>query len=233
MSKDFAPELSIFGANVIEINGNALVCGGMGADQTVDGRAMYCLTSSESKVEVAKIKQCPDDAATNPFMIGSSALYHDGCIIIAGGGATCFSMGTYWETNVYQAPAPAVLNSGRETANEGFKPPEVKFISSHRVVSSTSARKGDSELGKPDAKARISTIPRISLRSASEFDGILRRGQPVVIENLQLGDCLEKWTAEYMTDRVGSDKKVSCSSYCCLYFCYPCSPLTYKVGSCT
>ncbi|KAJ4153285.1 hypothetical protein LMH87_009780 [Akanthomyces muscarius] len=145
--KDFVPELSIFGANVVDLNGNTLVCGGMGADRRVDGQAMYCLTSSESNVEVAIIKQCLGDAAIKPFMIGSSTLYHDGFIIIAGGGSFPHT-------------------------------------------------------------ASITTIPRISLISTSEFESILRRGQPVVIENLQLGECIEKWTAAYIIDRVGSDKKV-------------------------
>lgn len=175
----------------------------------VDGQAMYCLTWSESSVEVSIIKHCLRDAATKPFMIGSSAFYHDGCIFIAGGGATCFSMGTFWETNVYQAPVPTVLKRDQETAAKGTKPTELKFISSHRVVSSTSAQQDGSEFGRPDAKARITTIPRISLSSTSEFEGILRRGQPVVIENLHLGDCIDKWTAEYIVNRVGSDKKVS------------------------
>ncbi|KAJ3498723.1 hypothetical protein NLG97_g894 [Lecanicillium saksenae] len=206
---DFAPQLSIFGANVIEINGNAIICGGMGADEGIDGQAIYRLTSATSNIEVAKMKLQPDSAAAKPFMIGSSVFCHADHIVIAGGGATCFSMGTFWETNIYQAAVPSASDASPEAAQKEKEPTEVKFISSHRVVSSTSAQKGDvSELGRPDAKARISTIPRVSLASASEFEGILRRGQPVVFEHLQLGSCLESWTAESMTDKVGSDKKV-------------------------
>ncbi|KAJ6788551.1 hypothetical protein PWT90_06188 [Aphanocladium album] len=209
MKQDFAPQLSIFGAGVAEANGTTLVCGGMGADQTIDGQAMYCLATSSSKFEVAKVRQQPDNASSKPFMIGSSVMCHADHIVIAGGGATCFSMGTFWETNVYQASVPAAFTASHETSRKENKPAEVKFLSSHRVVSSTSAQKVDfRELGRPDAKVRISTIPRVSLNSASEFEGILRRGRPVVFDNLQLGSCVERWTAEYMTDKVGSQKKV-------------------------
>ncbi|XWX00997.1 hypothetical protein V2A60_009022 [Cordyceps javanica] len=208
MCGEFSPELSIFGAQTVDINGNTFICGGMGGDPSSDGQAMYCLSSSESKANIAKINRCSDDAATSPFMIGSSVLYHDGRIIIAGGGATCFSMGTFWETNVYQALVPAVLKSGRDRASDGLKPDKVHFIYSHRVVSSTSAQKSDSRVSRPDGETKISTIARLSLSSASEFESILQRGQPVVIENLHLGDCLKNWNADYMTDRVGGDKKV-------------------------
>ncbi|KAM3485169.1 hypothetical protein MY3957_010006 [Beauveria namnaoensis] len=207
MSQNFTPELSIFGASCVEIQGNTLICGGIGADQAINGQAMYCLTSSESKVDLTRITQRPDDAATKPFMIGTSVLYTDDHIVIAGGGATCFSMGTFWETNVYQAQVPTILNSGRVVADRRSMSTEIKLMSSQRVTSSTSAHRGGSELGRPDAKARISTIARVSLSSETDFEDIILRGQPVVIENLQLGDCLKRWTVEYMTKRVGSGKK--------------------------
>ncbi|KAM3514848.1 hypothetical protein MY11210_001453 [Beauveria gryllotalpidicola] len=191
MNQNFAPELSIFGASSVEIQGNTLVCGGI-----------------ESKVDLTRITQRLDDAAAKPFMIGASVLYNEDRIVIAGGGATCFSMGTFWETNVYQAQVPTILNSGRVAADGRLISTEIKLISSQRVISSTSAHRGDSEQGRPDAKARISTIARVSLSSESDFEDIILRGQPVVIQNLQLGECLKRWTAEYMTDRVGSDKKL-------------------------
>ncbi|KAM3427404.1 hypothetical protein MY4824_009468 [Beauveria thailandica] len=208
MNQNFAPELSIFGASCVEIQGYTLICGGIGADPAINGQAMYCLTSSESKVDLARITQRPDDAATKPFMIGTSVLYNDDSIVIAGGGATCFSMGTYWETKVYQAQVPTIFKIGQVGADGRSMSTEIKLISSQRVISSTSAhRSGDSELGRPDAKARISTIARVSLSSETDFEDIILRGQPVVIENLQLGDCLKRWTVEYMTERVGSGKK--------------------------
>lgn len=230
MDKDFAPELSLFGASVVETKGSTFLCGGMGADQAIDGQAIYCVTSSEAQFDVVKIKQHRSDAASKPFMIGSSVMHHGGSIIVTGGGATCFSMGTFWDTNVYQAAVPTSLTADRTAVGKDYKPTEVKFISSHRVVSSTSAQKGDPiELGKPDAKVRISTIPRISLTSASEFKEVLRRGQPVVFENLQLGKCLGRWTAEYMTDRVGADEKVSILAQ---LICHSRSFLTDQPGGC-
>lgn len=204
------PELSIFGANTVDVNGGSLIFGGMGADYTVDGQGVSWLSAKDSQLVSGTIHQNPSDAASKPFMIGSTVLQRDNDIIIAGGGATCFSMGTYWDTNTYQATIPEDLRADKTASTNGSaKPTEVKFISSHRVVSSISAQKGDmGEPGRSDAKARISTIPRISLSSASEFETILRRGQPVVIENLALGSCLQDWTAKYMADKVGSDKQV-------------------------
>ncbi|OAA58834.1 leucine carboxyl methyltransferase [Cordyceps fumosorosea ARSEF 2679] len=97
----------------------------MGGSQTVNGQAMYCLTASGSKVDVDKLKACSEDAANKPFMIGSSVLCHGGRVIIAGGGATCFSMGTFWDTNVYQAQMPTILSGDRKLPKEGGQSTEV------------------------------------------------------------------------------------------------------------
>lgn len=197
------------------MDGSTLICGGMGADPTVDGQTIYSLSTSGFNTEFAKIKQMAVEETPKPFMIGSVAMYHEGSVIIAGGGATCFSMGTFWDTGIYEASVPTSLQhivpkrAEREASNA-----RVRFISSHRVVSSTSAQKGDlSKLGRSDAKARISTIPRVRLSSASEFKEIVRLGHPVVIENLDLGICLKEWTVQYMTERVGSNKQVSRLKY--------------------
>lgn len=218
MSDDLAPEVAIFGASTVDVNGNTLICGGMGAHQTIDGQHIYSLSLVGTKPEFSKMKQTPDDASMKPFMIGSAAMYHNDSVIIWGGGATCFSMGTFWDTNIYQAKVPELLDP---TPASSANISEVKFISAHRVVSSTTAQKGDTfELGRSDAKARISTIPRVSLSSASDFETILRQGLPVVIEKLDLGVCVDKWTAEYMTESVGANKQVSVLQH---------APLSYHI----
>ena len=52
-------------------------------------------------------------------------------------------------------------------------------------------------------------IPRVILRSAAEFEAIVKKGKPVVIERLDLGPCVQTWTAEHMAEQVGAEREVS------------------------
>jgi tRNA wybutosine-synthesizing protein 4 len=46
------------------------------------------------------------------------------------------------------------------------------------------------------------------LKSAEDFRTVLLNRKPVIIEGLDLGTCLDKWTPQYLCDQVGVDTKV-------------------------
>ncbi|KAF7546729.1 hypothetical protein G7Z17_g8218 [Cylindrodendrum hubeiense] len=58
------------------------------------------------------------------------------------------------------------------------------------------------------AKATTTTIPRVRLNSDSDFQEVLRNRKPVIIEGLNLGQCMENWTPEYMVQCLGEKKEV-------------------------
>lgn len=141
-----------------------------------------------------------------PFMVGSSVVAHDDGLVIIGGGATCFSMGTYWETGVYSITGrdglwrtSSVWPTSRELAG-------VKFLESRKTVRCAS---GDGRSGtQPVAKAAMTAVPRVCLGPQKTFEEILGDGKPVIIEGLALGDCLRNWTSDYLIQQVGGSTEV-------------------------
>lgn len=61
-------------------------------------------------------------------------------------------------------------------------------------------------------RATISTVPRVRISTADDFEKILRAGKPVVLEGCGLGTCIQKWNSAYITANVGPQRRVSIST---------------------
>lgn len=118
-------------------------------------------------------------------------------VLIMGGGAVCFSFGTFWnngtwllqpigspKTNPWQLQVPS-------TSKETATPPTPAIEPQGKMNS-----------------AGIVQIPRRPIRTAAEFEEILSRAEPVVITDADIGRCTELWTKEYLTQTVGFNRKV-------------------------
>jgi tRNA wybutosine-synthesizing protein 4 len=125
----------------------------------------------------------------------------DHSVVIVGGGATCFSMGTFWNKGVYTLRMQPL--SGPPPAPRWVHEKTVDIVPTQR--SPLAARKRQ-EAGKPP---RITPIPRVKLETADDFLKIVREGKPVVLEGLDLGSCVSAWTPDYLVDKVGADREVS------------------------
>lgn len=138
-----------------------------------------------------------------PLLVGHSVLQMEerDLVVILGGGATCFSMGTYWNKASYTFCNAADEDGGTSRCYKYLRTLEM----SPEVQTPTMKDSESSKLSKP----KITTIPRVGLQSAEEFEKILRKAQPVVLTGLELGSCLGQWTLDYIVDRVGSERKVS------------------------
>jgi tRNA wybutosine-synthesizing protein 4 len=201
--------LSLFGATTVEHGNYTMVCGGMGWDASTDGRSLALFSAAENGFVVSDLPLTKMDESPNPFMIGSSVIVDGNRLIVFGGGATCFSMGTFWDTGVYIAQVPKMNPSSlRITRNEAEVLPNVDFIESRRVVGSTPSQSDTTLPADARAKPSITGTPRKSVASAEEFQQILRDGKPVILESLNLGRCLQDWTPNHMVDRVDGEKQV-------------------------
>ena len=142
-----------------------------------------------------------------PFMIGASVLPVDGSLLVFGGGATCFSMGTFWETGIYSAKIPShLLNASSQNPPLPQRPLCMDYLESPQL---TPPGKNVHQPDQSASKATLITIPRVALNGECDFQEILRNRRPVVIEGLNMGACSEKWTPEYMAERLGATKEVS------------------------
>jgi tRNA wybutosine-synthesizing protein 4 len=136
-----------------------------------------------------------------PLFVGHSAVsMPDGSVVVVGGGATCFSMGTFWNKGVYTLRVPA--GGGEESTSRWVHEKTVDIIPVQRNAPAATKHQN---AGEP---ARITPIPRLKLETPDDFLRIVRDGQPAVLEGLNLGNCVSAWTLDYLIDKVGADRKV-------------------------
>lgn len=139
-------------------------------------------------------------APRRALLVGHSALLTKyGQVAILGGGATCFSMGTCWNKGPYTLNFP----------DEGHKVLQLDYSQTVEILPQIKP-KGTAEADFQGLSApKITPIPQVSLQSAADFDSILRKGEPVVLKNLDLGSCVTQWNLNYIADKAGAERKVS------------------------
>ena len=100
-------------------------------------------------------------------------------------------------------------NTGRRKRRAFDKPREtrIEYTETRRVVSTG----GPSDPAKTHGEdVTITQVPRIRLGPEdATFDEVLLDAKPVILEGLNLGACVEKWTPQYMVEKVGDDTEVS------------------------
>lgn len=146
-------------------------------------------------------------AIPRPLLVGVSVSMDkdNDALVIMGGGATCFSMGTCWNRGCYTIPQiPA--NTTRITPRSDVSSGQWKFLQLLEVteeppVGQAPVQSGQTHIAKVD-------IPRVRIDDKSSFIEVLKRGKPVVIEGNGPGICVKTWTPEYLTQKVGCDRKV-------------------------
>ncbi|KAI0484006.1 leucine carboxyl methyltransferase [Xylariaceae sp. FL0804] len=142
-----------------------------------------------------------------PLLVGvSTALTESGHLVVMGGGATCFSMGTYWNGGCYSA-----RHSFKPILEGGLRSPYLKSEWRYRetVEITEESRRGD--IRQDDCQKRsvsLTEIPRVRIASPAAFEEVLKAGKPVIFEESNLGPCVTTWSAETLVDRVGQDREV-------------------------
>ncbi|KAI5457239.1 hypothetical protein BGZ63DRAFT_427960 [Mariannaea sp. PMI_226] len=196
--------LSIFGAQVVEGESFTSICGGVGWAASSLGQDVAFVTVS-GDLDVAL--SSPSKTATSkwPLMIGCSAMFLGGTLCLVGGGATCFSMGTFWETGIYTIDTSSIFPELLQRRKTHERNIIIQYQDSPRLSHYPVAV---SEVRKGTTKLQMNTIPRVSLNKESSFQDILRKRKPVIIEGLDLGGCVENWTPENMVQRLGYTKEI-------------------------
>lgn len=195
--------LSVFGAFAVQVGSQAVICGGTGDEPSVQGQHITLLRVSDGKVQILG-RGFPSHGSTEwPFMIGSSVLSSGRRLTVLGGGAVCFSMGSFWESRQWQLELPQDFDC------QELKPAHMlcEYLESPKILGKSQDTDVAQHAGKKGPT--IVQIPRVKLSSNEHFQSLLQDGKPVVIEGLDIGECLHKWTPAYMVDQVGKEKQVS------------------------
>ncbi|KAI0394566.1 leucine carboxyl methyltransferase [Xylariaceae sp. FL0594] len=140
-----------------------------------------------------------------PLWVGTAVSLNDaGQIVVMGGGATCFSMGTFWNDGTYVFDLRRILSREMSPGRlHGLVfDSTAEITDAPALTSKGSGSKADSQ------PAEITEIPRIRLGNRESFEEVLRAGKPIIIEGSNLGACVEKWTAAYLKEKVGPERKI-------------------------
>ncbi|KAI1112949.1 leucine carboxyl methyltransferase [Nemania sp. NC0429] len=202
-----------FGASAHLLDGERVaVVGGIQHDGVVSRRNEVIILNV-SKLRLDVVSCCslassdePSSTTPRPVLVGTavSLAEHDR-LLVMGGGATCFSMGTYWNQGCYvlfmgslhPRSSPAMTSSPlifRKLVEVADQPQLTKQVF-------------ESSIGSQRANT-ISDVPRIRISTADEFENVLKAGKPVILEGCGLGTCVHKWNPAYLTKHVGPQRRV-------------------------
>ena len=149
---------------------------------------------SNLSLQVARIDLQRGHNVPRPMLVGNATL---GCasteILIVGGGAVCFSFGTYWNLGLY------ILYDSTASARLDWSLLE----SSKNLLS---VQKPSPAVNGPQGSRNV--VGRVSIEAEAEFLTLVKRSQPKIIEGLDFGPCRTLWTKEYLLRKVGSDRPV-------------------------
>jgi tRNA wybutosine-synthesizing protein 4 len=204
--------ISSFGAQIVQLGPHAMICGGMGADACLNGQTLTIITPSAEGLEV-KDFSTPGNSERMPFMIGSSIVQDGDSLLVIGGGATCFSMGTFWDTGVYRIRLPDAILDAIHSASRLNSPAgsSINLVGSRKFVAASATTGSDvpDNLNQESRRVSLTYVPTIQLESAEQFRTIVREGKPVILRGCNIGQCQQKWTPEYLVSQIGADEKVS------------------------
>ncbi|KAK4043620.1 hypothetical protein C8A01DRAFT_12935 [Parachaetomium inaequale] len=203
--------LTRFGATCLPHGDEFTVLGGVARDHLLSHRdeVLLCsISAGELTITRRLMGQTSGEGESipRPLFVGHSAVsMSDGNVVVVGGGATCFSMGTFWNKGVYTLHIPAMGSQEAEI------PPSASRWVHEKTLDIVPIQRSPPVSAKPkDAggRAPITPIHKVKLETADDFRKIVRDGRPVILEGLDLGSCVSAWTLDYLVDKVGADRKV-------------------------
>ncbi|AEO63730.1 uncharacterized protein THITE_2124154 [Thermothielavioides terrestris NRRL 8126] len=210
--------LARFGATCLRHGDEFLILGGVAKDHLLSHQdeALFCSLTS-SGLEISR-RLRPDSAqhvgsVPRPLFVGHSVVLRpNGDVVVLGGGAVCFSMGTFWNSGVYTLRVPGTGDCGLEVS------PAASRWAHEKTIDIVPSQPGPPVVLNPLDGASgptITPIPRLKLETADDFHDVVRAGRPVVLVGLDLGNCISAWTMDYLVEKVGADRKVrlSCHSW--------------------
>ena len=190
--------LGRIGACLISSPFGILLVGGMCTQISVQDFDIYRLSKvPDTRNDISNWSLLPFyrwEDVQRPLLVGHSAFSFHDSIAIVGGGATCFSFGTYWNeamTILFPAAGSPVC----------LMPLRAAEMQSHPLAL-------DGQVA-PAAATTIPTTKSTKLQSAQEFENMVAKGQPTMINGSQLGPCTTDWDLETLKTKIGPHRQAS------------------------
>ena len=170
-----------------------LIIGGAGSHRLFTWSEQFVFIFPER--ETVQVIDVRNMLTVEPWLVGHDVTIQErsGDIIIVGGGGVCFSFGSFWNGNIFQL-------------NKSGAP-----IRQWKLLEETSARPIPL-LHSSTAQVQSKQIRRIKIVSQEQWHQVLQSSQVCVLEGLDFGSCVSKWTPEYLKSCVGPEKQVTIHS---------------------
>lgn len=195
-----------FGASLVKVNQASrqqyILIGGV-SGQHVLSEEMEVLSFELISPLKWAVRSLQFDWQRRPLLVGCNVEVsnHD-AIVIAFGGAVCFSFGTCWNEAIW-----TLTLNGQITSPWGVVPQ-----TQCSIPDSANAMRPDLSTHLERSQADVATErsgDSIDAASAPvDFTSILHRNTPVVLRGFNLGPCTQRWTSEYLKDQVGAERQV-------------------------
>ncbi|KAH8816282.1 hypothetical protein F5884DRAFT_852728 [Xylogone sp. PMI_703] len=198
----YQPSIARFGASAVNNNGLIYIIGGIQRDSIIqeDNEILTVPANTTGIHSVTPIKL--SGSGPRPLLIGISAISYENQLLLMGGSAVCFSFGTFWNKGCY------TLQLRNEASSTGIQDP-IKAWKYLETIEGGPSKPACATLPTPVGDAQeLTSIPRLKLKSASDFTEIMNAGKPVIIEGMDIGPCTELWTSQYLTDQIGAEREV-------------------------
>ena len=144
-----------------------------------------------------------DGDCSDLLLIGHSVGGGPDFLAIAGGGAVCFSFGTYWNKAISSLQFGDAQNQNIWRCNSQSDPePGV----TRRMALPNSGTLSEKVVHQQEGGPR--SVPTIRLESSIQLERIVRHSKPVVFDGLDLGPCITEWTLESLKAKIGRDRSV-------------------------
>jgi tRNA wybutosine-synthesizing protein 4 len=123
-------------------------------------------------------------------------------VLIVGGGAVCFSMGSFWNEG-YLTVTKAGMQGLRAWRNV---PRQVNGTAQAKPLDAP--RKRQPGKAKKTSLLRTVEVRRMRLQSAEDFSQLVAASKPAIIEGVDIGPCTDLWTLDYLKDKIGAEREL-------------------------
>ncbi|KAF2658749.1 LCM-domain-containing protein [Lophiostoma macrostomum CBS 122681] len=199
-----------FGASLIPFGDTLLLIGGVSRGLDDD---FVTFSFEENAVQIRKAAvTLPDNALLVGF--GGVAV-GEAEVVLSGGGAVCFSMGSFWNQGYMritkaeeQGPPSWTVSSIASTPGRVEQPDNSIATpkTSPALPKKGKVKKGLK--GNADLNRNSTVTPRIRLQSVQDFSDLLATSRPAIIEGLDLGPCTALWNIDYLKEKLGVEREV-------------------------
>ena len=186
------------GASLTNLNVGVLLVGGVSSTlipQSIEVIKIFPENTDDDQTIIWN--WAPVDIRTTgqrPLLVGHNSLEFSDTVAIIGGGAVCFSFGTFWNESMI------AISDSDQTPRPFFEvnPQELDRL----IEQGTTAN----IIREPLSGCTILRDDQI--RSPQDFDQILDKGRPVIMRNMAMGSCMTDWTLPNLIAKIGGDRVI-------------------------